>query len=328
MHEEEMLLQATLGGDGFRPRVLSHREEVRAGTTWLRSGLQSEVEPLRRVLLAWPGDEVEVDGEPNQHLMLERMEVEPLRRETAAIKAFYESQDIAVHLCRPSRRPSPNFIYMRDLFFMTPEGAVLARPASEQRAGEEGHAAAALAEMGVPILMTPRERATFEGADALWLDMDNVLVGVGRRTNQAGYDQLSRLLASMGVKTIAIQVPAGVQHLLGMLNFVDDDLAVLHEKHASAALRRVLQDRGVQCINLPAGTEVDDSRAMNFVTLAPRCIVMPAGCPVTRERLTGAGVICYELDVRHYLRGAGALGCLTGIIERGGVRRATQASPP
>jgi len=43
-------------------------------------------------------------------------------------------------------------MFVSDLMFMTPEGAVLARPASTVRAGEERWVARRLAELGVPIL--------------------------------------------------------------------------------------------------------------------------------------------------------------------------------
>jgi N-dimethylarginine dimethylaminohydrolase len=43
-------------------------------------------------------------------------------------------------------------MFMADLMFMTPEGMILARPASDVRAGEERQAARKLAELGIPIV--------------------------------------------------------------------------------------------------------------------------------------------------------------------------------
>ena len=47
-------------------------------------------------------------------------------------------------------------MFVADLMFMTPEGAILGRPASTVRAGEERLVARRLAELGVPILRVVR----------------------------------------------------------------------------------------------------------------------------------------------------------------------------
>ena len=148
---------------------------------------------------------------PDRFLMLERPDLDRLRRQAEALADFYRGQSVAVHFARPSQPPPPNFLFMRDLFFMTPEGAVLARTASLQRAGEERFTAEALAALGVPILRTPRGAAFLEGADALWLDAQTVLVGLGRRTNREGCTLLAGLLAELGVSVREIPLPEGVQ---------------------------------------------------------------------------------------------------------------------
>ena len=205
---------------------------------------------------------------------------------------------------------------MRDLFFATPEGVVLSRPAAIQRAGEERHVAEILAAMGVPILLSPRGKATFEGADALWLDRSTVIIGVGLRTNPEGAAQVSGLLHAMEVETVEIPMPEGVQHLLGIVNFVDKNLAVLHAGKATDRLRTVLAQRGIDILELSDDEEVSKGRAMNFVTLGPRRLVMPAGCPGVRERYRAEGIEVFEVDVSEYLKAAGGPGCLTGILRR------------
>ena len=222
-------LPATLGGTAWRARAETHAQEVARGERWARVGCNSEVAPLRAVMLAVPGEELRFTATPDEMLMLERPEPGAIQRECEAIAEFYRAQGVQVHLFRPPVPPPPNFLFMRDLFFMTPEGAVLARMAAEQRAGEERHAALGLASLGVPVLMTPRDRATFEGADALWLNEQTVLLGLGRRTNREGCRQLAGLMVDLGVHVLPVELPEGVQHLLGICNFVDRDLAVVDE---------------------------------------------------------------------------------------------------
>lgn len=310
--------RATNGGDGFLPRDGTHLLDVQRGVVWSICGVTSEVAPLREVLLAWPGDELKFDDPPDRWLMLEKIDVKAIRKEAQAIEKYYTSNGVKVHRYEPPTAPPPNLIFMRDLFFMTKEGAILARMGAQQRAGEERFAAHALATIGVPILGVPRADATFEGADALWLDARTVLVGLGRRTNSSALRQLRPLLREIGADVQAIPMPRGVQHLLGMVNFVDRDLAVVYKDKAPPALQRVLTTRGVRVVELEKSDELVRGRAINFVTMAPRHIVMPAGCPNTKARLEAEGIRCDELRVDQYLRAAGGLGCLTGIIRREG----------
>lgn len=307
-------LPATYGGRGFQPRRGSHADDV--GRLWSACGVASEVAPLREVLLTVPGDEVEFGEPPDRWLMLERLELPRLASEADGVAAYFTSQGVAVHRYAPPTRPPPNLVFMRDLFFMTPEGAVLARMGVQQRAGEERFAAHALASCGIPLIAAIRGIGTFEGADALWLDRETVIVGVGQRTNRAGVVQLRRILADLGTRTFSFPLPRGVQHLLGVVNFVDRRLAVTWRERLSTRLRAFLRQRDIRLIELERSEELEARRAMNFVTIRPRHVVMPAGAPETRARLEMEGIRCDEVKVDQYLRAAGGLGCLTGIIHR------------
>ncbi|HVY29590.1 MAG TPA: arginine deiminase family protein [Polyangiaceae bacterium] len=271
---------------------------------------------LREVLLAWPGDELSFTGDPDQQLMLRAIDLGKIRQQASALAEIYRASGVVVHFHSASVRPPPNFIFMRDLFFMTPEGAVLGRMASEQRSGEERHAAEALAKLGVPLLMTPRADARLEGADALWLDSKTVLVGIGNRTNAAGHAQLAILLRSLGVETVTVTLSRDVQHLLGAVVLLDRDLAAVRRGSEGPEISSILEARGYRCVVFDDDDEMNERRAMNIVTLAPRRIVMPAGCPRARSRFEQAGVSCIECDVSEYIGAGGALGCLTGILRR------------
>ena len=236
-------LPATFGGAGWRVREASHAEDVAAGRLWRRAGVAAEWAPLREVTLAVPGPEVDYPEHPDRWLMLARPDAARLRRQAEAVAAFYERQGVIAHRIRPAAPPPPNFLFQRDLYLMTPEGAILARPAPPQRAAEARPMAAALAGLGVPLLMPPRGGALFEGADALWLSPREVLVGVGVRTNAAAFEAIAGLLGGMGVVAEAVAMPAATQHLLGVVNVIDADLAAVHGGRLTPSIRDALTRR-------------------------------------------------------------------------------------
>jgi N-dimethylarginine dimethylaminohydrolase len=307
---------ATYGGPGWLPRLASHREEVMEGRIWRPCRVSSETAPLKAVLLALPGQEMDFCEPPDAWLMLERPDRSVLEAQVRALAGLYARHGVEVHFSRPSHAPPPNFLFQRDLFAMTPEGAILGRPAARQRAGEERWAAQVLAALGVPILHTMRGTATFEGADLLWMRPDRVLLGTGRRTNEAGRAEVEAVLRDLGVEVLPVPVPEGAQHLLGIVNFLADDLAVVHGGRSAAAVDALIGAHGVRSVVLPEDDELVRGRGMNFVTLAPREVLMPSGCPGIRSRLEAEGVRVHEAEVGEALKAAGGPGCLTGILWR------------
>ena len=81
----------------------------------------------------------------------------------------YRANGVQVVYVDPGHLPPPNQMFCADLFVMTPSGAIVGRPASTVRAGEERWIARRLADCGVPILRSVGGRGTFEGADLCWL---------------------------------------------------------------------------------------------------------------------------------------------------------------
>lgn len=307
---------ASYGGSGYRARTRSLQEECQAGM-WKRCGMSCETDPLQEIALARPGRELLYKEPPNDWLMLERPDLGRIVAQHEAICEFYDARGVTVQVVEPKTLPLPNFIFLRDLFAATTEGIILGRPDAAQRAGEERYVLRGFVGIGLPILRSMHGTATFEGADLLWIAADQAIVGVGNRTNALAVEILTQTLSQIGVRLQAFNLPRGVQHLLGIVNFVDRELAVVDQPRAPRALRRWLQERGFRLIEFPEGEELFQKKSLNFVPLAPREVVMSAGCPRARSILERNGVGVHELDVSEYLKAAGGLGCLTGVIRRG-----------
>jgi len=305
---------AAYGGKNWSPRAASHREEV--GTLWTGCGIDSEYRQLQGVLLHPPGPELTTLDDPEAAQMLEIPNWELARQQHDAIAQAYRDLGIAVHYVDPVGTPSPNQIFCADLFFMTPEGAILARPASTVRAGEERWVARRLADLGVPILRTLRGMAIFEGADAHWLDEKTVLIGRGLRTNDEAISQIAIILDKMGVEIIPVDLPIGTMHLMGILRFLDPDLALAWPYRLGWRAVEALRSRGYRVNFIPDEAEATHNGALNFVTVGPREILIAAGNPITQTFLESLGVTCHTVEVGELHKAAGGIGCLTGILKR------------
>jgi N-dimethylarginine dimethylaminohydrolase len=246
-----------------------------------------------------------------------------MMREFGRVAASYESLGTEVVTIDPEplgedRDYRFNLMYCRDLFFMTPGGAVMAAMANHTRREEPSYAARTLARHGVPILHTVSGDGSFEGADALWLDPGRVIVGIGNRTNRSGFDQLRRVLANQGVETVSLpSTQTKTQHLLGSLQIVDRQLALVRSEIIDHAVIQFLRGNGFTVVNVPENDEVRERQAMNIVTIAPRTVIMTARCPATRSILERAGItVAAELEISQLINGAGGLACATGILAR------------
>ena len=207
-------------------------------------------------------------------------------------------------------------MFVADLMAATPEGVIIARPASTVRAGEERWTARRLAEMGVPIVRSIRGKGTFEGADAMWLRPDVAIIGRGLRTNDEGAAQVTSILTEMGIEVIQVDQPFGSMHLMGSLRFADKDLALAYPNRLAHRAVEALKCRDIKVAFVPRTDELRTGSSFNFVCLGPSEILMPIGNPQTQAYYESVGIKCHTVDVGELRKAAGAIGCLTGIVER------------
>ena len=303
---------AAYGGPGWSPRTATHAEEI--GSIWC-GGIDSEWKRLRTVLLCRPGDEIVVD-DVDAAQQLEALDLVLAQEEHDALAEAYRSNGVRV-LNVPGTSPAtPNRMFCADLFAMTPQGAILARPASTVRAGEEVAVAQSLATERVPLLRTLTGCATFEGADLIWLGPEAALLGKGLRTNAEAAGQISATLGELGTEVIDVDMPFGTMHLMGMLRIADRDLAIAWPRRTPHAAVMALRAHGYAVHFLPADEETMANRALNFVALGPRRILMPAGNATVKAWYESLGIEVIETPMFELRKAAGAVGCLTGIVER------------
>jgi N-dimethylarginine dimethylaminohydrolase len=311
----EQAQDAAHGGDGWRSRNGATADEL--GLIWASCGVTSECGTLRAVLMHRPGPEIDEVSDAAMALWHDLLDPPRAREQHDRLADLYRSHGVTVHELGEVGKDKPNSYFCRDVFAMTPFGAILARPASTSRAGEERTAAAALARNGVPILHSVFGAATFEGADVAVVSDDLVFVAEGQRTNREGARQVADVFRAAGVDQVeVVQLPYGCGHLDGMLNIIDRDLALIYPTQLPWRVYELLKERGFRFIDVPDAGEARHGMSINMVPLAPGVVVMPSANPITRGTLEAAGVTVLEIEVDELMKGAGSVHCMTGVLHR------------
>jgi N-dimethylarginine dimethylaminohydrolase len=289
-------------------------------STWGDWGVASEIGRLHAVLLRRPGPELDAVTDFDAMQMRSDLSAESVRAQHDALADAYRAAGVVVHYVERGRVDKPNAMFVRDLMLMTPEGAIVTRPASTVRAGEERLVAEALSLLGVPILMSVHGSGTFEGADVIWVHEDLCFLAEGLRTNEEGADQVERMLREIGVaEVVRVGLPHGAMHLDGLLAIVDRDLAVVWPRRTPFKVVNTLRKCGFRFIEVEDEREAQDCLPMNFVALAPGEILMPVGGVAMRQKYEEAGVRCHVVDIGECIKAGGGIHCMTGFLKRDGL---------
>ena len=312
------ILSAAYGGEQWSPRIAAMTEDMTS--TWGDWGVSSEIGKLHAVLLRRPGSELEAVVDFDAMQMRSDLLPDRVREQHDALADAYRAAGVMVHYVERGRIDKPNAMFVRDLMLMTPEGAIVTRPASTVRAGEERLIAEALAQLGVPILMSVHGSATFEGADVIWVDEKLCFLAEGLRTNEEVADQVERMLREIGVaEVVRIGLPHGAMHLDGLLAIIDRDLAVIWPRRTPFKTVNILRKRGFRFIEVEDEQEAQHCLPMNFVALGPGEILMPAGGSNMADKYEAAGARCHVVDISECIKAGGGIHCMTGFLKRDAV---------
>jgi len=309
------LPKVTVQGERWFPSANTFAQDMVAN--WGDWGCDSEVGKLRAVLMHRPGPEIDRMIDPGEYRFKALMDPEKARKQHDDLTDIYRRHGVKVYYVEETRVDRPNALYMRDLLFMTPEGAIIGRPAMAQRRGEERYVAEALGRLGVPIIKTVNGNGIFEGACAMWVDRTTVLLGTGARANQEGAAQVEAELRNIGVTDIIrFQIPYGHAHIDGLMNIPDRKVAFIFPWQTPYDVVKALLDRDFRILENPWIEEVKLTFGVNFVALEPGKVVMPAGNPKSKKILEDAGIEVIDVDISELMKGWGAIHCMTAFLKR------------
>ena len=279
-----------------------------------RYGVQSMVDPLRRVLIRRPvtqGDFAAADWrEPDPA---------KLTAEHEAFGELLEGLGCEVNVAAPLDGLVDS-VYVCDPVWVCGQGAIVLQSAKPQRVGEGEGMVADLEATGVPIAGRLTGTATADGGDMVWLDNETLAVARGYRTNAEAHRQLDEILAAEGARTMRFDLPhdRGAEHVLHLMSFISPvthDLAVVFEPLAPVTLMQELQERGIGVI--PLDEDEYHSMGCNILATAPGVVVVLDGNPKIRRAMETKGIEVHAYqggDVS--LKGDGGPTCLTRELLR------------
>lgn len=179
--------------------------------------------------------------------------------------------------------------------------AILTRPGAPSRLGEVSSIATVLSQF-FPELLSIAEPGTVDGGDICEAD-DHFFIGVSERTNEAGAEQLAKLVSRLGYTASLVDVRSrkNLLHLKSGLAYLGDErLAVIDELADHEAFRRF------ELVRVNPGEEY----AANCVCVNDY-VLIAAGYPKFESALQELGYQTLPLEMTEFQKMDGGLSCLS-----------------
>lgn len=203
----------------------------------------------------------------------------------------------------------PDSVFVEDAAVVFDELAILARPGAESRRGEVDSIAAALRPHRKLHTITPP--ATLDGGDVLCLGK-RVVVGLSRRTNAAGVEQMRAALAPFGYSVESTPVEHCL-HLKSAVTLVGEGTVLLNSKWVDANLFRAMERIEVAPEEPLAANALWLPGANQDASSAP--VIFPGEFQATRARLAKRGIHVLPVAVSEFAKAEGGVTCCSLIID-------------
>ena len=190
----------------------------------------------------------------------------------------------------------PDSTFVEDVAVLTARCAIITNPTPVSRKGETERIAKVL-KQHFNTLEYIRDPGTVEGGDVMQID-NEFYIGVSKRTNQEGANQLATILQRYGYA--ATRVPmTKMYHLKGCVCSLGDGYVILSGELIGNAIfakykQIVVEEDEAYCTNA--------MRINNF-------IIAPKGFPKTKKKMEDAGFDIIEVDMSEFRKQDGGLTC-------------------
>jgi dimethylargininase len=192
----------------------------------------------------------------------------------------------------------PDSVFVEDTAVVTDRCAIIANPGAAARRGEVREVEEVLSGLyeNVERIVSP---GTLDGGDVLQVG-DHFYIGLTRRTNREGAEQLSALLRGYDFDASFVELRRFLHLKTGVAYPGGDDLLVAGELVASDEFegfdKIVVTPEEEYCANC--------IRVNNYVLVA-------AGCERTTEKIVERGYEVIELEMSEFRKVDGGLSCLS-----------------
>lgn len=196
----------------------------------------------------------------------------------------------------PPADACPDGVFIEDPVFVHRDLAVLMRSGAPERRGETEGLADVLSAHGYRIAAI-EDPGTMDGGDIL-THGDQVWVGVGGRTNQAGVDQLAVLLSELGATVTAVPITKAL-HLKSAVTALPDGTVIGYEP--------VVDDPRAWQSFLP----VPEEPGAHVVLLGDDRVLMSAAAPESAALLAARGLGVATVDITEFEKLEACVTCLS-----------------
>ena len=290
----------------------------------IKYGLNSNVSTLKTVLLKDPKaafkSQKTIDLQWQNLNFIEKPDYKKSIIQYGKFVDILNDNHVEVLFIPEDEKTSLDSIYTHDPMFMTPNGAVIGNMGKKQRKPETIMMKSYLDEMGIPIFGEIDNGGTLEGGDAIWINDKTVAVGLTYRTNNEGINQLRKILSTISVELICVDLPhwngpVDVLHLMSLISPLKEDLFLIYEKLLPVGFLEFLNKIAIKTISI--SDEDYDTLGCNVLPLSTTKCLITNGNDRTTKLIEDNGIEVIEFQASEICyKGSGGPTCLTRPLYR------------
>jgi N-dimethylarginine dimethylaminohydrolase len=279
----------------------------------IRLNINSEFEALREAIIGLPNTFNQTGRleaiNPTEELYFDTLQAprrSALIKEVHSLARVLRENDVKVHYPKPLGGTIDQ-LTPRDLGFIVGNTFVVSHMAYRIREREEKGIVKYLRHFDGRIVKAPHN-VVVEGGDVL-LDGENMYVGVGRRTNNAGYEYVKKLF---GDRYRVYRMMHKALHLDLVFNILGGGRALTHPNGVKYLPERVLDK--FKLIKVPAGEY--EKLAVNTLSLSKDKVISRTSCVKTNKKLRDNGYEVIEVEFNEVPKTGGSFRCCTMPLTR------------
>ena len=198
-------------------------------------------------------------------------------------------------------------VFTRDICVIANNGAIIANLKFDPRKGEEKEVVKELETRGIAVSFTFKDPAILEGGDFVFIDNENVLLGIGDRTNEEALEKLKVFQPSINFHPVYL--PKDFLHLDVVLNIVSGNIALAYLPALADDTLALLKSRQFRIIEV--SSKEQETMATNALAIGNNKVIAAESNGQANEKMKKEGLEVIEIDMSEILKGGGGPRCMT-----------------